>query len=238
MDNDWKRLKDAYPLDKKVWDHTYPWIAYVARPLSFPISWLCRKTGLTANMVTVFTAVLGIISVPLLASGSDSAMLAGGLCILAYNILDCVDGNLARAWPAGGPPVGKFWDQLVGNFYWLSYLALGIGLGDRTSLLLGALITTEKYAAATVRHIFWNVLGNDWEAVKASPSAGYRPGAGRWHYKLYYSLVDLQGHAFLLPLCVAAQLPGLFLWTGALLAAVELAVNLAIYISRSLRLKS
>lgn len=237
MDNDWKHLLEAYPTEKKDWDRTYPWIAYVLRPISFPVSWVLHKAGVTGNMVTVFTGFLGLIALPALASGCKTIMVFGSLCILLYNFLDCVDGNLARAWPAEGPPVGKFWDQMVGNFYWLSYAALGMGLGKYSLLAVGSFITIEKSVVHATRHIYWDVLGPSWETAKVASTACYIPHVGRWYYRVYYNLTDLQSHAFLLPLCVLFGWGNLFLVISFVFITSELVITLGLYIFRSLQMK-
>ncbi len=237
MDNDWRHLLETYPPEKKDWDRTYPWIAYVLRPLSFPVSWVLHKVGATGNMVTVFTCLLGLIALPALASGCETGMMVGALCILLYNFLDCVDGNLARAWPPGGPPVGKFWDQMAGNFYWLSYAALGMGLGEYFYLAMGSLITIEKYLVHATRHIYWDVLGSSWETVKCASIAGSVSHVGRWYYKVYYNLTDLQSHAFLLLLSVLFNLGDTFLTISFVFITGELMITLGLYVLRSVRMK-
>jgi phosphatidylglycerophosphate synthase len=237
MDNDWRHLRETYPPEKKDWDCTYPWIAYILRPLSFPVSWFLHKAGATGNMVTVFTGVLGLMALPALAYGNKTVMMAGAFCILLYNFLDCVDGNLARAWPIGGPPVGKFWDQMVGNFYWLSYTALGMGLGEYCLLAMGSLITIEKYLIHATRHIYWNVLGSSCETIKGTSIASPVSHVGRWYYKVYYNLTDLQSHAFLLPLSVWFNWGDSFLTISFVFITGELVITLGLYLLRSVRVK-
>ncbi|HOW28323.1 MAG TPA: CDP-alcohol phosphatidyltransferase family protein [Elusimicrobiota bacterium] len=234
---DYQQLISSYPAEKRAWDRTYPWISGVARPLSFPLSWLFRKAGLRADHVTLMTAILGVLSMAGLSTGHPSLMIVGGGCLLAYNILDCVDGNLARAWPVPGAPVGKFWDQLVGNFYGLSYLFLGIGLGERSSLVMGALVTAEKLLIHSIRNIFWSVLGPRWEQEKTDSGRSTISHAGRWYYAVFYNLVDLQAHTVLLPVCLLFGLGPLFLAVSLAAAAGELAITLGLYLRRSFRLR-
>jgi phosphatidylglycerophosphate synthase len=236
MDNDYARILAAYPPEKKAWDKTYPWIYYVLRPLSFPVSYFFRKIGWSADAVTGLTAVLGLAALPGLALGGGLAAV-GALCLLLYNFLDCVDGNLARAWPRPGPPVGKFWDQMVGNSYWLAYAFLGLGTGDVFFVILGGAVTIEKYAVQAARHMFWSVLGPEWEKVKAVPGSDFTPHAGRWYYKLYYNLTDLQAHVPLLALCAALDAADLFLSISFLFALLELAATIGLYLRRSFELR-
>lgn len=232
MDSDWNKLIAAHPPAKRDWDSTYLWIYWVARPLSFPISWLMRKAGLGANHATVLTAALGFSSVPLLASGDTAPMAAGAACLVLYSIFDCVDGDLARAWPETGSPAGQFWGELVGNFYFILYIPLGFSFGSEWAAL-GACVTSCKLLVLHIRLNFWNTLGGLWEAAKENSS--YVPSTGRWYYKLYYNLTDPQAHVFLLPFLLAAGLGRHFVAASLAISAADLAFILFFYLARARR---
>lgn len=235
MDALWKKLKDSYPPEKKAWDATYPWIYFAARPLSFPISWLLLKAGATANHVTVFTAVLGVLSVPGLASGSGLWMAAGAACLLLYTVFDCVDGDMARACPETGSPAGQFWGELVGNFYFVSYIPLGIGLGGAWAAL-GAYVTVCKLLVLHIRLNFWGTLGGLWNKEKAAEN--YAPHTGRWYYKVYYNLTDPQAHIFALPLLILAGWQNYYLAASLAVSTADLAFILCFYLARAARIGS
>lgn len=228
--NDWEKLKASYPDEKRAWDATYPWIFRVARPASFPISLACRRLGVSANAVTVFTAVLGALSFPCLASGSAPLMTAGGACLLLYTIFDCVDGNLARAWPETGSPAGQWWGELVGNFYTLSYPALGLGLGGEWALY-GAFTAIAKQLVSLIRNNFWQTLGGLWKESKNR--GGYEPHTGRWYYKVYYNLTDPQAHIAALPFLVFYGLGHHFLAASLAISLADLAFILFFYLRRA-----
>ncbi|MBI4656795.1 MAG: CDP-alcohol phosphatidyltransferase family protein [Elusimicrobia bacterium] len=236
MNKDWQKLINSHPEEKRNWDSTYPWIYYVARPISFPISWLFYKMGISANHVTIFTAILGIASVPLLASGETAEMAMGASCLLFYTVFDCVDGDMARAWPSLGSPAGQYWGELVGNFYLLAYFSLGLGLRQPLWIAVGAGITIEKFLAVRIRDNFWDTLGNLWEASKKI--SGYQPHTGKWYYRIYWNLVDPQGHVFLLPVIIALGWTKIFLAISALIAAGELIFVLALCLCRAQKIGS
>lgn len=228
-------LLKGYSEEKKAWDSTFPWIFYVARPVSFPLTLALRKLGATPDGVTVFTAVLGLVSLPALASGRPWAMLLGGFLLLLYTIFDCVDGNLARAWPQTASRSGKYWDGLVGNFYLLSYFALGIGLGGELYITQGAAITVLKLLAYRIKSEFWQIMGKAWESDKAS--SVYRPHTGNWYYRVYYNFTDPQAHIFILvPLCAAGYLSW-FISASFLVSCLDIAFTLALYLKRSAALR-
>jgi len=235
MNDERAELLKGYSEEKKDWDATFPWIFYVARPVSFPLTLVLKKLGATPDGITGFTAVLGLASLPALASGKPLAMAAGGVFLLLYTIFDCVDGNLARAWPATASRAGKYWDGLVGNFYILSYFALGIGFGGENWPIIGAFSTIAKLLARRVKTDFWEVLGAGWEADKKD--SGYRPQTGTFRYKVYYNLTDPQAHIFILPFAVFYGFGTWYLGLSALLSAAELVFVTALYLFRSARLK-
>ena len=229
------RIRAAYPESKREWDRTYPVIYYLWRPLSFPVSAALMALGATANQVTLATAVLAAAGLAALACPEAAVRAWGSLGLVLYNFLDCVDGNIARASPPERPPKGKFFDQLVGNAYPLSYLFLGLGLRrtDRAweALAFGAAATAAKFVFLHVRGDFWSVLGPYWGIHKDATS--FEGHVGRWYYRLYYNLTDLQGHVLLLPLLlgVGAALP--FLAVSAFLAGAELLFFAGLYLRRS-----
>lgn len=235
MDPLWEKLKGTYPSEKRAWDSTYPWIYYFARPVSFPISWLLLKIGGTANHVTIFTALLGFASVPLLAGGSTAYMVLGAGCLLLYTIFDCVDGDMARACPETGSPAGQFWGELVGNFYLISYIPLGASFGENWAVA-GALITVCKLLIINIRHNFWQTLGGLWERSK-QPS-GYVASTGRWYYKLYYNLTDPQAHVFLLPFLIAAGAGRQFLLASLAISVADLVFIVIFHLARARRIGS
>ena len=241
--SDWQKIRASLPPEKRAWDKTYPWISCVCRPLSFPLAYGFHVIGMTANHVTGLTALLGGISLPLLAVGNQTAALWGGICLVLYSILDQADGTLARAFPTPGPPVGKFWDQMVGNSYALSYFALGIGLARMAPdepllwVVLGGLSTIGKYFTDLTRLVFWKVLGSDWERQKGATETEYQPHAGRPHYRVYNNLTHLQGHVILLPLAAWYGLLGVFLGATAIVTLLQVVSNLGLYMKRSWQLR-
>lgn len=196
---------------------------------------LLRKAGAKPDHVTLLTAALGTLSLPALASGMHGYMIVGGAALLFYTIFDCVDGNLARGWPETASRAGKYWDGLVGNFYILSYFALGIGLGGKYFPLAGAGITIAKLLSVRIKTDFWTLLGEKWESEKKS--SGFVPHTGRVYYRLYYNLTDPQAHIALLPLMLAGGLGPWFLGVSALISAGEVLFSVFFYLSRSARLR-
>ena len=94
------------------------------RPIGFVIAKALKNTGITPNMVTVFSIFVGS------ASGiffyfpySISFALLGILFLILANILDCVDGQLARLTGIKSD-IGRILDGFAGDFwFFLIYIA-------------------------------------------------------------------------------------------------------------------
>lgn len=107
---------------KRVFDSEF-FFFRIYRPLSFPITAVFIRLGITANIVTTIGAVALIASMVLLASG---ALIEGALLYLAAYILDFVDGNIAR-YTRKPSYFGIMIDGLVDTLTFLLFLALAFG---------------------------------------------------------------------------------------------------------------
>ncbi|MEC7641465.1 MAG: CDP-alcohol phosphatidyltransferase family protein [Nitrospinota bacterium] len=85
---------------------------------------LLKKTGVTPNQVTYTSVLFGIWSGYMFSRGSISAMVLGGVLLEITLILDCVDGQLARA-TGRTSEWGRLLDGIAGYF---AYGAVVIGI--------------------------------------------------------------------------------------------------------------
>ena len=98
----------------------------IFRPLSFPVGWLIYKTGLTANMISLISILFTVLSSLILIFCSEEYIFLVSFLLLFIALLDCIDGNVARARGTAGPG-GEWMDALSGyTVYALIPLALGI----------------------------------------------------------------------------------------------------------------
>lgn len=74
-----------------------PWTTFVLRPLSYPGAWIFIRLGFSPNAVTYLSALLCLAGFACLAVGSALLAWIGFGLFFAFGILDCVDGNIARA---------------------------------------------------------------------------------------------------------------------------------------------
>jgi phosphatidylglycerophosphate synthase len=133
-----KAYSDFYPEKKRQGDRVIqPWVYYVLRPLSFRISIIISKIGVSANSVTIFGGLIMLYSFYfLLATNSDNIAIDTITFALLMNFwyfLDVVDGNIARislmssndTLPKGGIN-GKLLDSTFG-YIQIVYVPLIVG---------------------------------------------------------------------------------------------------------------
>ena len=249
MTTTWQRILASYPPEKRNWDRTFPWIYYGARPLSFLLTWIALWCRLTPNQVTLLSFLAGMGAFLLMTWGG--AGLVAGSCLFALlNILDCVDGNLARMRQENSP-LGKFYDTAVGLIFYLVYFALGLGLYrtpdsslalvltplgvegplPATYLLLGTVATLSRYLGLQLQHLFHGVLGSYWEKKKSDQHLP--PHIGRWYSRVYHNVTDVQGQDPILIGATATGLAGLYLALSAAIQVINLAGLAVLYIRRA-----
>lgn len=247
----WEAILASYPEEKRRWDRTYPWIYYGARPLSFFLTRLALVYRFTPNQVTLLSFVIGMGALVLMAWGRG-AILVGSCLFALLNILDCVDGNMARMRQESSP-LGKFYDAMVGLVFYMVYVALGLGLyrtpdsnlfmvlGPLSDgpvppivyVLLGGAATISRYLVLQLQQLFHTFKSELGSASAIKKAEGHVQFHQRWYYRLYHNATDVQGQDPILIGAAASGLVGLYL---ALSAAVQLLnlIGLAIvYVTRA-----
>ena len=82
---DWKAKKD-------------PFISRIFyRPVSMYVACWCSNIGLSANTVSYMSAVIAIWGCLSFLGGNHTLNIIGAILLNIWNILDCVDGNIARS---------------------------------------------------------------------------------------------------------------------------------------------
>ncbi len=98
-------------------------------PLAACVVSALRNTPVTPNQVTYVSILFGLAAAWAFAKGTGGAMLAGGLLLEVTLILDCADGQLARAKNCSSE-WGRLLDGIAGYIAYLAVVAgLAIGLG-------------------------------------------------------------------------------------------------------------
>jgi len=81
------------------------------RPLAFLLVRVIYKTEITPNQISLTAIVMGILAGYFYSLGQPVYFTVGALFFLAFNILDCSDGQLARL-KKNGTPVGRIIDGI------------------------------------------------------------------------------------------------------------------------------
>jgi phosphatidylglycerophosphate synthase len=168
---------------------------FVLRRLSWRLTGLAERTGLTPNQVTLISFAIGLIAAGFLAVGGRGWSVAGAVLLQVCLVVDCVDGELARyrrrfsrfgAWlDATTDRVKEFAAVAAlalaaarsgdGNLWWLVAAAIGVQT-FRNLLDLGW--SLQRSADAPVAPAELWAAAPDGIRWPAAPPAG--PGAGSW----------------------------------------------------------
>ena len=100
------------------------------RPVGFIIAKWLSHTAITPNMVTIFSIFVGAVVGPLFYFNDIRCTLPGMLCFIMANLLDCVDGQLARITHIKSK-IGRILDGLAGDIWFLLiYIFLSLRLNN------------------------------------------------------------------------------------------------------------
>ena len=100
------------------------------RPIGFRIAKVLRNTPVTPNMVTIISIFFGVAAGPLFYYNNIVLSVCGIICLIIANILDCVDGQLARL-SGIKSKIGRILDGLAGDLWFLSiYVFLAMRLNN------------------------------------------------------------------------------------------------------------
>jgi phosphatidylglycerophosphate synthase len=139
------------------------WTRFVLRPLSFPLAAGALNLGLSAAAVSYFSALVSLAGGVLF---SFPGYLLPGLGVILLNffsVLDCVDGNMARASNTAGPWGG--WADAVMGFvaYTSVFFASGIYIFIRTLwwpvLVIAGLTSSANLLTRVAYQIYKNIAG-------------------------------------------------------------------------------
>lgn len=100
------------------------------RPIGFRIACLLRGTGITPNMVTVISIFVGAAVGFMFYHEDLTYNICGILLLVCANILDCVDGQLARLTGIKSA-IGRILDGFAGDIWFASiYIGFALRLGN------------------------------------------------------------------------------------------------------------
>lgn len=174
-----KEIKESY-LRVKEEEKKFKWTYYVRRPISFYMAWPFMQLGVSANSITVFWLIIGIVGGIFVATGTYTNMIIGTVLFELAIIFDCVDGHVARF---GRPSrLGGILDMWSGEILLVSsFFSIGVGLSNTSQDLLGGRILSGLGVDSKVTFLYFGFVG-----ALASLSA--------WTVRLHWRTITLRSN--------------------------------------------
>ena len=139
----------------------FPYSRWVLHPIANYLVWIAVRLGVTPNQVTVLSCIVGMIGCSFLAIGNHTTIVIGGLLLLIYVLLDCVDGAIARV-TTTTTKYGQFIDvsaaYIIGG---LVPLSIGLGLYFKTDMwwyLLISGVCASAYLLGTAISLLQGII--------------------------------------------------------------------------------
>ncbi|TKJ20182.1 MAG: hypothetical protein CEE43_13390 [Promethearchaeota archaeon Loki_b32] len=152
---EFKRIAQGKKLErtkrKKAWWHSP---AHFISPF---ITWILVKTPITANFVTVFGIVIGLIGLLLIGLGSNFFIILGFILLYLYYLSDEVDGEIAR-YKKQISLRGIYYDE-IGHLIFLGWFFFAIGYSiynintEFLYIILGAVASYLLLGVRVIRKI-------------------------------------------------------------------------------------
>lgn len=99
---------------KRDYEKFMPLSRYIYRPIGFLLTWMAVRVGITTETASWLSGITGIFGLVCITAKSMEIVWLGIGFMIFFNILDCVDGSIARVMKTENP-YGKFLDSLLGH---------------------------------------------------------------------------------------------------------------------------
>ncbi len=168
---------------KKEYERFLPVSRFIFRPVGFLATWGAIRLGLTSEGVSWISGMVGLLGCVLLSLGNERLLLAGIATLFFFNLLDCIDGSIARTMKTENP-YGRFLDSFCGGavdlIFWSviglmafqhPFLLLWpdtFGNGAFFWLLLGLATSYLSIFLVYMERTFDELLRPHWERMEAS----------------------------------------------------------------------
>lgn len=207
-----QEIKEAHGW-KRAYERYLPLSRYLFRPVGFWLTWAAVRMGLTSEAVSWLSGAVGLTGCALLVSGVPGALPTGLGLLFAFNLLDCVDGSIARTMKTQNP-YGRFLDSVCGGIidlvFWLVvgimafqhpqllYWPNPLGYGPTFWLAVGGVTCVLYQVLALLEHRFDMLVRPYWQSevggrtklnlsredTSGVPSATHQDRRSAWPFRL------------------------------------------------------
>ncbi len=125
--------------------------SYIHRPLALEIVRFLWNTNITANQITLFRAVLNVISLIFFAQGVLWGFILGFIFFQIHEVLDTVDGMYSR-YKNQTSKMGAFMEYLFDDLFSSSAGLFGLSIAYGAYVMSGNLIYIWLFIAITIGH--------------------------------------------------------------------------------------
>ena len=215
------------------------WCRAVLRPISMPIAWWLYRAGIRGNTVSAAGLLLCVLAACLLAYPSYAGGLVAALLFNGVALIDCVDGNIARARKETGPR-GDWIDAMIG---YTTYLLLPLALGFRVSFEGGepyAMLPVALGGLAAGFNSYTRLTHQKYEAAHLKAGIVQEPGSAQTRAARLMDaiakptgLVGFMMPALLLVVALGAEM--YYLWFYAALYLAAAVVTATVRVTRVVR---
>jgi len=168
---------------KRDYEKYLPLSRFIFRPLGFLLTWVAIRIGLTSEAVSWLSGIVGITGCLCLISKWKALLPAGIGLLLLFNLLDCVDGSIARTMKTENP-YGRYLDSICGGIIDMAFWGVvgivafrnpdllvwpgGLGYGVTFWLAVGGATCFFSIFVAFLERIFDGSLRPHWDRLQAS----------------------------------------------------------------------
>ncbi len=182
-----REIRDTHAW-KREYERYLPLSRYVFRPLGFLLTWLTIRVGLTSETVSWLSGFVGLIGYLCLISDREQLLPVGIGLLLFFNLLDCVDGSIARTMKTENP-YGQFLDSIMGWIdigFWaligimvyrhpdLLYFSDPMSYGPIFWLAVGGLTCYFFSLLGYVEGTFDQYVRDKWDSIRARNNTSVR----------------------------------------------------------------
>ncbi len=174
-----REIRDTHAW-KREYERYLPLSRFVFRPMGFLLTWLAIRIGLTSETVSWLSGIIGVIAYLCMVSSREHLLLIGIALLCFFNLLDCVDGSIARSMKTENP-YGRFLDSIM---YWIDmgfwalvgimayqhsnllYCIDPLGYGPVFWLAVGGLTSYFFILLGFIEGTFDQCIRNEWDGIR------------------------------------------------------------------------